>query len=987
MEQIMENHSAWVLCPSKKFPGRYYYFNTQTGENAWTWTVPSGQTQDGRTAENPKQRRTPDGRAVENTRQTQTPDGRTAEKTQSSFGKVEFPKYLHKKAINLRKNCALKKSNFNKPNAPVNNPNLTSGSRKSEHLQFKSILNNPFSLRHSESLKTDSKQLCEESHSRISVFEPLFDDNFLPKRRSSIDIDELGQAMKKARICSPSSSISEKDNFEWNPDKVKTLVEFDDDSSSSTTRNRWHRNEDVKVCINFLRNLSKSEYTDAWYLVPDVEVLLENLNFIKEFIAGDRTCSLLTPAIVLAKLQSLRDDYRTPNAGQVYLWLVENSVCETNNHLDCSLDNVTVHKQIIEYCIQANTFHLVIITKSKSLWDQARRKDIHVYYLNALKIINPKENLFLLDPDSAETFKWPTSPTVPKECNSTKSAYENFEICVNQSGERSFILFSSTSDEKENSMNVFEGNVKKNDVSTSAQINFEGHSVESNLREFCTKHANLQANVDKIVDECTCSFLQIMEYCLHNILQRLPETQFDPPYWLYEGLRFLKERYYQNKVLCEIVDRLISMCGFYVSNDILRPNIKSDQFIQILGAGSLLVKELEKISQFPELSESKEMLTHLIESIQTSEEFPEELYISLKRRRRIGDLTFRMERDETAENTSCDRFVSRTERTSQHEVITNTEPDYNISLLQQNQHNFFDVEGCSGSIKLFRNDVVDGNNSNQDKTIQSTASNQHNTIQSTGSTQDKIVQSAGSNQYKTLQLTGSNEFKTIQSICSNQYKAIQSTGSTQGKTIQSICSNQNKAIQSTGSTQGKTIQSTGFNQYKTIQSSGSNQDEISQSIPCNQNKSDVILQHNQDMLISSNVVSYESGSSNIQNEDIRTNGISQRNDNGDPVFQKLENMVDTMRIALTRMKRFIEVVMEELNKGEIPERRKERLRETNDRFIDCTTGILKRENPNDPNFGKTFAVQNPLYTECIERCLEQFEYTRIAFGYISEALK
>ncbi|XP_069361370.1 uncharacterized protein [Maniola hyperantus] len=1115
------NSSAWVLCPSKKLEGRYYYFNTRTAEKAWSWTMPSGkipdgsraekskqrptphetiseqpkqgqtphetiseqpkqgqtphetiseqpkqgptphetiseqpkqgqtphetiseqpkqgqtpderisekpkqwqtphetisekpnqgqtpherilekpkqwQTPDERISEKPKQGQTPHERISEKPKQWQTPDERISEKPQAqTFSKVEFPRYLHNHAINKIKNGDLN-NNLNKPNVLVNNLNLISQSRKSEHIQFKSILNNPFSLRLPKSL--DSKQLCEGSP-RKSVFEPIFDNNFLPKRRSSTDIEELSQCMKKAKICSPLSSISEQDGLKYNPDIVNIDLEFDDDTSSSTTRNRWHRNENVKVGINFLRNLSTSEYTNSWYLVLDVEVLLENLNFMKNFIAGDRTCSLHTPAVVLAKLKSLRDDPRAANdraaiAGRVYLWLLENSVCETDNHLDCSLDNVTVHKQIIEYCKQANTFHLVIITKSKNLWDLARRNDIHVYYLNALKIINQKENLFLLDPDK-ETFKWPASPAVLNECYGKKSAYENFGIFVNQNGERS--IFSRTSKEKENSNNLFEGNVKRNYVRTATKINFEGDFIESSLKEFCAEHENLQTNVYKSVDECTCSFLQIMEHCLHNVLQSIPEKQSDPPCWLHEGLQRLKEHYCQNKVLCAIVDRLISMCGFYISNDIMRPNIKSDRFIQILGAGILLIKELEKISQLPELSDCKQMLTDLIASIQTAEEFPDELSISSECRQRIGDEPFRMERDETAEN-SCDRVDSGTGRTPQHEVVTNTGPDYNIPLLRQNNRELFDVEGCCGSIKLFRNNMVDGNistpnatDSNQDKTIQSTGSNQYKTIQSTGSNQFKSIQSTDSNQDRTIQLTGSNQDKTTQSTGANQYKTIkspviqykttQSAGSKQYKTNQSPVI-QYKTIQSTGSNQYKTIQSTGSNLYKTIQSTGSSQDKIIKSIECNQNKLDAVV----DILVNSNAVSNESGSSYIQSESILKNGISQTNDNGDPVFQKLENTVDMIRRSLTKMKHFIESVMEELNKGEIPERRKECLREKSDRYIDCVAGLFqslkliqKRENPSDPSFGKR---------ECIEHCLEQVEYMHRAFSCVLEALK
>lgn len=29
------NRNGWILCPSKTFPGKYYYFNVLSGEAAW----------------------------------------------------------------------------------------------------------------------------------------------------------------------------------------------------------------------------------------------------------------------------------------------------------------------------------------------------------------------------------------------------------------------------------------------------------------------------------------------------------------------------------------------------------------------------------------------------------------------------------------------------------------------------------------------------------------------------------------------------------------------------------------------------------------------------------------------------------------------------------------------------------------------------------------------------------------------------------------
>lgn len=32
----IELNNGWILCPSKSFPGKFYYFNVLNGETAWS---------------------------------------------------------------------------------------------------------------------------------------------------------------------------------------------------------------------------------------------------------------------------------------------------------------------------------------------------------------------------------------------------------------------------------------------------------------------------------------------------------------------------------------------------------------------------------------------------------------------------------------------------------------------------------------------------------------------------------------------------------------------------------------------------------------------------------------------------------------------------------------------------------------------------------------------------------------------------------------
>lgn len=37
----VEINNGWILCPSKSFPGKFYYFNVVNGEAAWSLNQPA----------------------------------------------------------------------------------------------------------------------------------------------------------------------------------------------------------------------------------------------------------------------------------------------------------------------------------------------------------------------------------------------------------------------------------------------------------------------------------------------------------------------------------------------------------------------------------------------------------------------------------------------------------------------------------------------------------------------------------------------------------------------------------------------------------------------------------------------------------------------------------------------------------------------------------------------------------------------------------
>uniref|UniRef100_S4PNX2 Uncharacterized protein n=4 Tax=Pararge aegeria TaxID=116150 RepID=S4PNX2_9NEOP len=95
---------------------------------------------------------------------------------------------------------------------------------------------------------------------------------------------------------------------------------------------------------------------------------------------------------------------------------------------------------------------------------------------------------------------------------------------------------------------------------------------------------------------------------------------------LQQGLKNLRDRYCESKRhlgMCAIIDKLAGLCGFHMERGIVRPKFKSDEFIKVLGASLLLMEEVYDVFQWLVLTDYKELLTYLLESIEEPSDFPE----------------------------------------------------------------------------------------------------------------------------------------------------------------------------------------------------------------------------------------------------------------------------------------------------------------------------------------------------------------------------
>ncbi|XP_023954916.2 beclin-1-like protein A [Bicyclus anynana] len=455
------------------------------------------------------------------------------------------------------------------------------------------------------------------------------------------------------------------------------------------------------VDIKHLRNHSKSYFIKEWYIIPDVEVLLEDFDFLRSFISEDPTCMLMIPEVVMKKLQSLTDS-RATVAKEVVQWLTKHAVCEINNQDEYPLTNVTINDRVLKFCIEAKIHHVVFITDKEFLREAAKLNGIPSYYISELTLMEKKENLFLQETERFDKFlisnsvqkctitaianninennnnavaknlNMPMSKsfgtqneentfdlTRPHESISIRSkfnqnvdrhnhrlitdcsnSYLGGHISINENNNSEENPHTAVVKQKHNfetnentvsfesneiqSTVVIEDNISNAGVDSNvmSKINEDYEKMEEELNEFCTTYSHLQDVINNsTLDEWSVCFVQIIEQFVNDILQGVKVNNFAPlPHCFQQGLKSLRDFYSWSKNVSMVIDKLIGLCGYRISKGIVRTNIKAEQFLRILGAGTLLIERINNVSHQSDMcGYYKEMLYNFINTLQTSE--------------------------------------------------------------------------------------------------------------------------------------------------------------------------------------------------------------------------------------------------------------------------------------------------------------------------------------------------------------------------------
>ncbi|CAH0712928.1 unnamed protein product, partial [Brenthis ino] len=204
-------------------------------------------------------------------------------------------------------------------------------------------------------VNNESNMDCEEEREQVedNLLRKL-DKNDLryllvSKRRKSVDLGVLhNDKIKEEKESNNSHNVSPKKKVTFN-------LNTSDNGSNISIVNSDDTPIKKSLPIKFLRDLGKIvDPNTTWYIVVDRDILLDDIDFIMEYIEGDEYCKLLVSVSILKNIQLLGigDGKRSIvlNARQVYRRLTNTS---NKVHTVDIKEGASMPDDVINCCLQA----------------------------------------------------------------------------------------------------------------------------------------------------------------------------------------------------------------------------------------------------------------------------------------------------------------------------------------------------------------------------------------------------------------------------------------------------------------------------------------------------------------------------------------------------------------------------------------------------------------------------------------------------------
>ncbi|XP_050358422.1 uncharacterized protein LOC126778795 [Nymphalis io] len=496
--------------------------------------------------------------------------------------------------------------------------------------------------------------------------------------------------------------------------RVKFNLDNNDDDGSSHLADGNEEIPKTRIPIKSLKDLNK-DVNDIWYIIVDEDILMNDFNFIMDYINEDVLCKLLIPYSMVQYTESLgRGEHggrdRVIFARRVYRYLVTSRQVQIVEIEDGS----SLMDDIVKCCLQVmdEDIQIVFITKNFELEKVAKMYGIDVYSFDDIKnyLTNAREstgnntefknnlqNINNFDPyvlsksnlesrlkisqfmynkhidmnpanqtnghlkddfrhicDTTDNVNTENNSTdvckrieklkiiVEKLTNKNNSIYINNEIeksrndpKTNQTDKSNDIEYRiEINQRKRNYLSKFTLNLednkdlRQNSKSTDNYMNYEKYNRpvasmdnlgdEQNLIE----DEDVRKNIIERYDEWICCYVQIMEEFVHKVLQIHLNDESDMPYFLNEGLEFLKGIYSHSKAVRSIIEKMLTFNRLFTTKDFNKTYTELSDFMKMLECGFLLIEALKNILS-EDFSEIEGFLVKLLESIENSKYFEE----------------------------------------------------------------------------------------------------------------------------------------------------------------------------------------------------------------------------------------------------------------------------------------------------------------------------------------------------------------------------
>ncbi|XP_046967131.1 uncharacterized protein LOC124535105 isoform X2 [Vanessa cardui] len=327
--------NSWIICRSKSYAGRIYYFNTLTGEAAWNLSESEIEKAKKRTSMLENQTGVPVDNCPE---PMESPQDYPSEipshsnhhiPTHSVPLKVfnnqiinnQFPKLPYQIAAQFSNISSLNPIQFNIPITPSVNsgiwnvpshpmfitPNTISQqsmlSNNLNNYDYVPVTNTAVSLTNRfTSLDEISKKLKpfqrkSQLHTRnISGVRKNHFRNRFHNWSNKKDLRLLLSSKKRKPESSNTLSEEKRNNYH--------LISCDDDDEMWLEANLRTQSSNESLDISALKKLLRIEDNfKVWYIVTDSNVMLNSINFLNILLNSDNQCRLMVPQIVMDKIQ------------------------------------------------------------------------------------------------------------------------------------------------------------------------------------------------------------------------------------------------------------------------------------------------------------------------------------------------------------------------------------------------------------------------------------------------------------------------------------------------------------------------------------------------------------------------------------------------------------------------------------------------------------------------------------------------------------